>query len=62
MYTLLSHTSKYLGENVKLLIHLFDKVIAPLWICNCELWGSTFISKHFSRHNLLSGSQQKKSC
>ena len=45
MYTLLSHTNKYSGRNIKLLIDLFDKIIVPICTYNSEVWGSAFFTK-----------------
>ena len=59
IYTLLSHTNKYSGGNMKLLVDLFDKIIAPICTYNSEVWGSTFFTKQSSCHSFLSENQQK---
>ena len=59
MYTLLSHTNKYLGGNTKLLMDLFDKIILPICTCNSEVWGSAFFTKQYSRLRFLPENQQK---
>ena len=46
MYTLLSHTNKYSGGNIKLLMDLFDKITVTICTHNSEVWGSAFFIKH----------------
>ena len=60
MYTLLCHTNKYSGVNIKLLMDLFDKIIVPICTYNSEVWRSAFFTKQFSRHSFLFENQQKK--
>ena len=59
MHTLLSHTDKYSGGNIKLLMDLFDKTIVSICTYNSEVWGSAFFTKQSSRHSFLSENQQK---
>ena len=59
MYTLLNHTKKYSGGNIKLLMDLFDKIIVPICTYNSELSGSAFFTKESSHHSFLSEDQQK---
>ena len=47
MYTLLCHTNKYSGVNIKLLMDLFDKIIVPICTYNSEVWGSALFTKQF---------------
>ena len=37
MYILLSNTNKYLSDNIKILIDLFDKIIVAIFTYNCEI-------------------------
>ena len=54
MYTtLLSHTNKYTGGNIKLLINLFDKIISPICVYNSEVQGSVFFTKQSSCHSFF---------
>ena len=54
MYTLLSHTNKYSGGNIKLLMDLFDKITVTICTHNSEVWGSAFFIKQLNlKLNLL---------
>ena len=59
MYILLGNTNKYLSDNIKLLIDLFDKIIAPICTYNCEIWGRSLFPKSLSLSNFLSSKQCK---
>ena len=59
MYTLLSHTNKYSGAYIELLMDLFDKIIVPIYTYNSEVCGSAFFTKQYSCHSFLSENQQE---
>ena len=46
MYTLLSHTNKYSGGNIKLLMDLFDKITVHICTYTSEVCAAAFFTKH----------------
>ena len=59
MYTLLSHTNKYSGGNIKLLMDLFDKITVHICTYTSEVCSAAFFTKQYSDHSFLSENQQK---
>ena len=57
MYTLLGNINKFYAGNVRILIDLFDKMILPICLYNCEVWGATFFSSRYSPKDFLSEKQ-----
>ena len=58
MYTLLTHTNKYSGGNIKLLMDTFDKII--VLICTYKQWsGVCLLYKTLFLPSFLSENQQK---
>jgi hypothetical protein len=57
MFSLLRNVYKHTTVNIDIMLELFDKMIVPISIYNCEVWGSRFIplnsrNKLFGRDNL----------
>ena len=59
MYTLLSHTNKYSGGNIKLLMDLFDKITVHICTYTSEVCSAAFFTKQYSDHSFLLENQQK---
>ena len=59
MYTLLGSTNKFASGNLKVLLKLFDKMILPICIYTCEVWGNTFFTRQFVPSDFLSKRQLK---
>ena len=59
MYTLLGSTNKFASGNLKVLLKLFDRMILPICIYNCEVWGSTFFTRKCVPSDFLSKRQLK---
>ena len=58
MYTLLTHTNKYSGGNIKLLMDLFDKIIVPYMYIQTVRWGLPSLQNNLLAI-VLSENQQK---
>ena len=59
MYTRLGKINKFHAGNIMILIDLFNKMILPICLYNCELWGASFFSSKSSPSDFLSEKQCK---
>ena len=59
MFALLKTMNKYYAGNVKILLDLFDKMVVPIALYNCEVWGNILLPKnekitnYFSEGNIV---------
>ena len=59
MYTRLGNINKFHAGNIMILIDLFNKMILPICLYNCELWGASFFISKSSPSDFLSEKQCK---
>ena len=52
MFCLLNTVSKTKQLPVKILLDIFDKMISPVILYNCEIWGASLLKKNYSEQNL----------
>ena len=53
MFCLLNNVNKTKQLPVKILLDLFDKMISPVILYNCEIWGASLLrKKNYSEQNL----------
>ena len=43
MFSLIRNTNKHGACNMKIMLDLFDKMISPIALYNCEVWGINII-------------------
>ena len=53
MFCLLNNVNKTKQLPAKILLDLFDKMISPVILSNCEIWGASLLrKKNYSEQNL----------